>query len=274
MLGNSMHWLDLLLYLTAVYPLMLAWGANRRTSLVHSLSWALATWTCWCGFFLLHDGQAAGRYLALCLTGCTGIAVLGARRPIVGPWNLVLLGLLAVLLLPLGENALMGTPLLDPLRLVFLAGTLAVGVLNYLPTRLAVPVLMVGLMSAAELYVLAEQEGPSALEALLVHAGPWLLAAAAWIGWGLMRAPDKGLAEFDGLWLAFRNRFGLMWGQRVREQFNEAAKNADWPVVLRWSGLRRTSRDRPLAVDLQTAIVEALRSLLRRFGEPEKPPKS
>jgi hypothetical protein len=268
-----MHWIDLLIYSTAVYPLMLTWWANRRTCLVHALSWALATWTCWCGFFLWNEGQAAGRYLALCLTGCTGIAVLGARRPIVGPWNLVLLGLLAVLLLPLGENALMGTPLLDPLRLVFLGGTLAVGVLNYLPTRLAVPVLVVGLMSAAELYVLADPDDSNALAVLLVHAGPWLLTGAVWIGWGLMRRSNQGLAEFDALWLAFRDRFGLMWGQRVREQFNQTAKNADWPVVLRWSGLRRTSRERPLAADVQSSIVEAMRSMLRRFGESETPPE-
>jgi hypothetical protein len=42
------------------------------------------------------------RYLALCLTGCVGVAVLGARRPGVGAWDFVLLGLLAVLLLVAG----------------------------------------------------------------------------------------------------------------------------------------------------------------------------
>src|SRR5580704_14943166 len=99
-----MNWIGCLIYLTSVYPLALAWWSNRRTTLVHALSWALAAWTCWCGLFL-QEGREAGRYLALCLTGCAGIAVLGARRPIVGAWNFVLVGLLAVLLLPLGEQA-------------------------------------------------------------------------------------------------------------------------------------------------------------------------
>jgi hypothetical protein len=267
-----MHWIDNLVYLTSVYPLTLAWWSNRRTTLLHALSWTLAAWTCWCGCFLLSEGSEhqTARYLALCLTGCAGTAVLGARRPIVGAWNLVLIGLLAVLLLPLGEHAVLGTGLLDPLRLIFVAGTLSVGVLNYLPTRLAVPMLVVGLVSAGELFVLADPEGAAACQAFLVHAGPLLLAAACWIGWALMRRPDQSLAEFDQIWLAFRDRFGLMWGQRVREQFNQAAKNADWPVILRWSGLRRTSRDRPLPAATQTIIVDAMRAMLRRFGEPEE----
>ena len=49
---------------------------------------------------------AALGYTALSLTGCAGVAVLGARRPGVGPWNFVLLGLLAVMLLPLAEGLL------------------------------------------------------------------------------------------------------------------------------------------------------------------------
>ena len=266
-----MHWINVVVYLTSVYPLALAWWSNRRTSLLHALSWALAAWTAWCVLFVLDDGrtQDAQRYLALCLTGCAGIAVLGARRPLVGAWNFVLVGLLAVLLLPLLEHAVHGTPLLDPLRLIFVGGTLAVTVLNYLPTRLAVPVLIVGMVSAAELFVLADADQAGPLATVLVLAAPWVLAAASWIGWGLMRRPDGALAEFDRLWLAFRDRFGLLWGQRVREQFNQAAKNADWPVVLRWTGLRRTTRDRPLSGEMQTTIVEGLRALLRRFGEPE-----
>jgi hypothetical protein len=266
-----MHWLNILVYLTSVYPLTLAWWSNRRTSLLHALSWALAAWTGWCVLFVLEDGRAqdAERYLALCLTGCAGIAVLGARRPIVGAWNFVLVGLLAVLLLPLGEHAVHGTPLLDPLRLIFVGGTLAVTVLNYLPTRLAVPVLIVGGVSAAELYFLADADQAGTLATLLALASPWLLAAACWIGWGLTRRAADHLAEFDRLWLAFRDRFGVFWGQRVREQFNQAARNADWPVILRWSGLRRTARDRPLSGELQTMIVEGMRALLRRFGEPD-----
>src|SRR5581483_7328575 len=77
------------------------------------------------------------RYLALSLTGCAGIAVLGARRPQVVAWNFVVLGLLGVMLLPVLERSVIGASSLDWVRMVFLGGTLLVGVLNYLPTRAA-----------------------------------------------------------------------------------------------------------------------------------------
>ena len=75
------------------------------------------------------------------------------------------------------------------------------------------------------------------------------------------------MAEFDREWLLFRDRFGLLWSQRVREQFNQAARHAGWPVYLRWSGLRRTAREVPLSRSDQEAIVETLRAMLKRFGE-------
>jgi hypothetical protein len=63
------------------------------------------------------------------------------------------------------------------------------------------------------------------------------------------------------MWLDFRDRWGLVWGQRVREQFNHAAENAGWPIQLRWLGLRRlddTDLDRP-------EFVELLAKTLQRF---------
>src|SRR5438128_6745252 len=133
----------LLIFLAGGWPLARAWQANRRTALIQAIHWAIAAWLAWLLTFLL--GQSAGtqpgvepaRYLALCLTGCSGVAVLGARRPHVGVWNFVVLGLLAVLLLPLAENILAGKESWGTLRFAFLGATLAVGILNYLPTRLA-----------------------------------------------------------------------------------------------------------------------------------------
>src|SRR5205823_3045479 len=99
-------------------------------------------------------GLEPWRYLALCLTGAAGVAVLGARRPHAGAWNLVVLGLLAIMLLPLGEHLVVGTPPLDGLRAFFLAATLTVGILNYVPTAVAIPALLLGCLSAAEYLVM------------------------------------------------------------------------------------------------------------------------
>ena len=97
-----------LLLLTGAYPLGRAWLANRRSSLAHALAWAALAWLAWLGVALAEAWglgvPVAARYVALCLTGCAGVAVLGARRPGVVAWNFVVLGLLVVLLLPLAEG--------------------------------------------------------------------------------------------------------------------------------------------------------------------------
>src|SRR5262245_20444515 len=89
----------------AVRALAKGWWSARRTTLRPAASWAAAAWLLWLLVHLavaLEDDDAArlGRYLALALTGCAGVAVLGARRPGVGPWNFVVSGLLVVLIFP------------------------------------------------------------------------------------------------------------------------------------------------------------------------------
>src|SRR5689334_4286773 len=98
-----MHLLAGILLLSAAYPLGVAWLKNRRSPLRHPLLWAWLAWLVWLvvvgGGALqpVFDGPL-GRYLALCLTGCAGVAVLGARKPIAAAWHFVVVGLLAVLL--------------------------------------------------------------------------------------------------------------------------------------------------------------------------------
>jgi hypothetical protein len=209
------------------------------------------------------------RYLALCLTGCAGVAVLGARRPGVGAWNFVLLGLLAVMLLPVAQGLLLGGKPLDTLRLLFLGATLLVGLLNYLPTRLALAALLLTAGCGWELLSLAD---PPWLPPRLGEVRPgWLcVALAPWVGLLGWRGAGPAPSEFDRIWLDFRNRFGLVWGQRVREQFNRAAANAGWPVTLYWQGLLRTP-GATLEAKAQEEIVATLRALLKRFGPDDTP---
>jgi hypothetical protein len=258
-----------LILMTGAYPLWRAWRANRRTSLLHAVNWAIGAWAVWCWALgsaaLAPGGDLAARYLALGLTGCAGVAVLGARRPGVGPWNCVVLGLVAVLLLPLGESRLLGGPLqLGAPRTLFLAGTLVVAVVNYLPTRFAPAALLLAAAGAGELLALVGTEAATAMQGMILAISRLLLASIPWVAYaqGRRRAP----AEFDRLWLDFRDRFGLVWAHRVRDQFNRAAANAGWPVHLRWRGLRLLPGAPAPDTETQTAIVAALRALLKRFG--------
>jgi hypothetical protein len=259
--------------LTDAYPLWRAWQSNRHTSLAHAVAWAAAAWAGWV-VALLADaawpdaGAVTLRYLALCLTGCAGVAVLGARRPGVGAWNFVVLGLLAVLLLPVAEG--WGRPRLNWIYLAFLAATLAVGLLNYLPTRLAAAVLTLALGCGGEVWSLAPGAADTGSSSLALGIGRLALALSPWVALVQLRRPRPVRAEFDQLWLAFRDRFGLVWGQRLLEQFNRAAANAGWPVVLRWRGLRLLPGATLPGGHKQTDIVDTLRGLLKRFGPAEE----
>ncbi len=191
------------------------------------------------------------------------IAVFGARRPGVTAWNFVVAGLLAVLLLPIVQRWLAGGEFqLDVLQGLLLIAVLAVGVINYLPTRFGPSAVMIGAACGIEILLLTSE--------ILIERWRWgaqLLAALApwWALWSWYRQRPAGTV-FDQTWLSFRDRFGLIWGQRVREQFNRSASNAGWPVVLTWRGLRRRPSAPDPDHDVQLAMFQTLNSLMKRFG--------
>src|SRR5262249_27701996 len=140
-----------LLYVSTVYPLWRLLIDCDKTSLRSAAYWTVVAWVGW-GILIFSTaaGFAKGtldavRFVGLCLTACAGVAILGARRPHVGAWNGVVAGLLAVLLLPLAEYHLLGTPLLSGLRAWFLLATVLLGVVNYVPTRFGLAAVLIGI---------------------------------------------------------------------------------------------------------------------------------
>lgn len=264
-----------MVWLTALYPLWLAWQANRQTSLHHAISWVIASWAGW-GAALASAASwpslpaTASCYVALSLTGCAAVAVLGARRPGVHAWNFVVVALLAVDLLALAESLLTARALqLNVYRLACVAGPLAVGVLNYLPTQLAPAALALLVGCILELVALVSVAGGGPERSLVLEAGWIAIVFAPWVAYTCLGRQNASASAFDRLWLDFRNRFGLVWSQRLREQFNRSAANARWPVVLRWQGLRLlTGAVRTESAASSDAIV-TLRALLKRFGSEE-----
>ena len=247
-------------------PLAQALRCNRQTTLRQPLWWALLAWAAWnyvawCRVFLAEE-QRVAVYVALSLTGCAGIAVLGARRPGVTAWNFVVVGLLAVLLLPVING--LGELRLEPAQQLFLSVTLVVPILNYLPTRLGPGMVLMAVGCGIEFVPLLHGSASQ----------PWLgllfVAFGPWVGWGILK---RGFvtSEFDRVWLDYRDRFGFVWGQRIREQFNRAAYHSDWPVVLRWQGLQAKS-DQPLPDSAE--LLSMLRAVLKRFDSEEKQPLS
>jgi len=260
-----------LILASGAYPLAIAWRANRATTLHYVLVWACGAWVTWVLAFFLADyysdnAARLARYVALCLTSCTAVAVLGARKPGVSAWNFVVLAQLAVLLLPLAEG--LGDVRLDPLRQIFLSGTLMVGFLNYLPTRLAAALVCGAIGCGVEVALLHTAPAGGPLLERVATFSRCLLAASPWIALVAVRALPLPPEQIDRLWIGFRDRFGLVWGQRVREQFNRAAVHANWPVVLHWGGLRASG----IIDEAQRgAMAAALRALLKRFGSDRAP---
>src|SRR5262245_53538935 len=132
-----LDWFIRVLVLSAGLPIWLAWRSNRHTTLIHACTWLIGAWLAWTASVWApgETPHTLSRYLALCLTACSVMAVLGARRPGVAAWNFVVAGLLTVLLLPMGQRLLAGGELhLDVLPLLLLGAVLAVGVFNYAMT--------------------------------------------------------------------------------------------------------------------------------------------
>jgi hypothetical protein len=262
-----MNWFDWLVFGSTAVPLAAALYANRSTSLLHAVVW---TWLAWVGWGLALGSTAkAWIYAALGLTGCAGVAVFGARWPGAAAWNLVVCGLLAILGLPLAEGALFGTSVqLGTLRATFLAGMIGVIVINYCPTRLGVGALMLAVGAGREIYrLLVEVEDHHAgfKTAEVVLLAPWL----AWGGvvFGRVRDAHSPRSAAERLWLSYKDRFGLVWGLRLREQFNRAANSSSLPVVLTWTRLRPTAGAAPPA-EKDSPVYETLAALMKRFGLP------
>ncbi|MFO0927238.1 MAG: hypothetical protein U0736_09390 [Gemmataceae bacterium] len=241
-------WVAILL--CGLYPLVRLCRSCRESTLRHPAGWAVAAWL---GGVLAaaFDPAPTLLYLALCLTACAGVAVLGARRPGAAAWHLVVAGLLATLLLPVWQG--LGELRLQPEHLVFLAVTLVVGIGNYLPTRQAPAAILLLAFCGAELMRLADLLPPDRLPLWPV------LAAVPWLALALARPPQ---ASLDGIWRTFRDSYGFLWAQRCRDQFNRAAENAGLPARLGWSGL-----DRPLDPADAARAMALLEAVLQRFRE-------
>jgi hypothetical protein len=237
--------------LTGLYPLARAWSANGTTTLRPALVWTTAALLAW-AVAALESVSPFWPYLAMCLSGCAGVAVLGARRPGGGAWNFVVGGLLVVFLMPVATG--LGTPRLEVAHLVFLGVTLGVVLVNHLPTRLGLAAPFLAVAFGLEMARL----GGLPVATASLYSGQALLALAPWVAWAAVRRVGP-LSETNRLWVGFRDRYGFLWAQRIREQFNRSAAHSGQTVYLSWSGLR------PAGVRDDDAA-DTLRALLKRFS--------
>jgi hypothetical protein len=84
------------------------------------------------------------------------------------------------------------------------------------------------------------------------------IALVPWLAYLAPGPRDQNAVE--KLWFGFRDRFGFVWGERLREQFNRSMSHAGCPLHLRWRGL--VGQTNP---ETGAKAVETLRALMKRF---------
>jgi hypothetical protein len=208
------------------------------------------------------------RFAAAMTTFCPIMAVLGAKRPQDRPWQFIVLSLWIILSLPSVEWLLFGgVQEIHPARFWFLVVLTLVGAINGVATRFWLSSLLVSLgqMALVAPYLPATQPlfpGPTGpLAGLLAVVAAWSLLAL-----GTPR-PRRSATAADRVWLDFRDAFGTVWAVRVAERINASASMVHWPVTLAWRGFQ-TRADHRRAEEIPAAVIDSLRTLLRRFVSP------
>jgi hypothetical protein len=210
------------------------------------------------------------RYAAAVGTFCPLTAILGAKRPQDRGWQWVVASLWLVLLVPVAQA--IASPGGTQLELVgawrwLLWGFIAMGLLNYLPTRFALSALLV---AGGQVILLGAPTGIAqnlSPTTRIAAALALFLAAGGLARLCRFRASPSTLSQ-TARWLTFRDAWGAFWALRVLQRVNQTAELSHWPVRLQWSGLVLT--DEPaapatLAPQLEAAVNQSLDALLRRF---------
>ena len=269
--------------------LILAWIATalliaalpriRRTTLLSPWCWLIAAiWA----MVLSHSVEPieihatdrhwyqALQYSAHALIFCPFMSLLGARRPQNKMWELVVLTLWIILVLPALEAIFIRPGQIydtQGIRASFMLILILVSSMNIVLGRFWI----CGVLLACAQLALVNQHLPDWCHLSLSNLPVWGMgfAIAALSLVLIMPRPDRsGLTREDRVWLDFRDMFGGMWALRIRDRINVLAKNHDWDLRLEWHGFCRRNGD-ALPEELPEGVQEILHlnfwNLMRKF---------
>lgn len=229
---------------------------------------------------------AATRLAVGALGVCPAMALLGAKRPQHGVWQLIVAALAVVIALPAATSALVRPGTVPDVSLpwrCFLMGLVAVGWMNFVATGRAAAATLVALGQG--LLLRGVLTGGStgidpAVDAPLDAVGSCLIAAGALVAavQSVVVRPGGGVAPgIDRPFVALRDTLGAAWALRIMERFNAVAAERGWTCRLGFSGIDpATVADgawRPAAARTFRALVRrfATADWLRRHGESDAP---
>ena len=206
---------------------------------------------------------------------CPVMSLLGAKRPQDRGWHFVVISLGAILILPVAESLVLRDgqmPDVQGARSWFMLVLVGLGITNFLATRYWFPAILFGsgqlLMLSNSLPFISEFVDTSpTITGFACCAVACIVASQI----AIRRTPAAG--SLDIVWRDFRDAFGLLWGLRVAEQVNVAARTAGWPLTLRWHGFvdeRGESLDwSSLPEVTRNSLHQVIQNLLRRFVSSE-----
>jgi hypothetical protein len=225
----------------AAGQLLAALGRLRGTTLVAPTVWAIAAISMLVvsATFGAPDTPADHYlgYAAAIFLLAPGLAVLGAKRPQSGAWQFIVATFVGIIMLPVLNGLAAGLAAPQP-HALFRWLTLAVflvGTGNYLPTVQLIPIgstwVGVGMLLAVCFPSNWDRSASADVVTLLfMNIG----LAVAWL---IARRRRRAARGMQRLWNDFRDAYGLVWGVRVFERLNVAARRHGWPVEFAWRGI-------------------------------------
>lgn len=230
---------------------------------------------------LLVASQIAGResahweaalvFAAASSSFCPLMSLLGAKRPQDRGWHFVVLSLWAILILPVAESLVLRhgqMPDVQGARSWFMLILIALGITNFLPTRFGIPAALFGI---GQLLMLADSLPliRDFFDSSPTVTGFSCCATANIVASALGSRRNARPRSLDRVWRDFRDAFGLLWGLRVAEQINIAARSSKWPLTLRWWGFVGDDGSKldfdDLPDETQKPLLQVTQNLLRRF---------
>lgn len=212
------------------------------------------------------SASATARLVVAALAVCPAMALLGAKRPQHGVWQVIVLSLAAVLAMPAASAMLVRPGSLPDVHLLersFFVALVAAGWLNFLGTgkTAAATLVTLGMLLVIRPFL-------PGVDTAAAIASPWgeMLGSLS-CGLGAVAAfgsRRRAAAEpITSAFLAVRDTIGIAWTLRIAERFNAIAESRGWPCRLTAAGLEAGGD--PGDTSWRPPAGRVFESLMRRF---------
>ena len=271
--------IGIVLALIATTLLVAALPRIRATTLISPWCWLVtAIWAIAIAHLIPNEGLSATdrhwyeaiQYSAHSLIFCPFMSLLGARRPQNRMWEMVVITLWFILVLPALEAVIVRPGQnydTQGIRAWFMMILIFVSSMNLILGRFWICGILIGCAQ----FALVNSHLPSWLQIQSTAMVPWGLgfAIAALIAMFALRKPDRSKMRVENqVWLDYRDMFGGMWALRIRERINVTAKMNDWDLRLEWHGFTAadgTPLPDTLPADTQRILHLNFWNLMRKF---------